>query len=206
MPYEDMAQHRPTDLLRDTDRDYFGVLRVLNSVAGTPGEEREYEAGDEALVEQGLAEWVVAPVFAPSAGRQLDGVGSAARAANPLGGVEVFPVAGPTNPARRSQARTQGFVEAHMDEGAEEKLAAKRSSLARDLASDGRDDVTLQAELGGLGARSGPASARSELPADQVRAAASAAAGGTSEQVRESQGDPARDPKAASEQARGRSK
>jgi hypothetical protein len=194
MPYEDMAQHRPADILRDTDRDSFGVVRVLASPAGTPGEEREYESGDEALVEAGLAEWVVAPVHAPSAGRRLDG--DAECEPNPIGGIEAFPVAGPTDPGRRAQARADGFAKAHIDEGLGGKLAARRAEVARDLAGAEAGDAELQASLGSLGARSGPVTKPSELPADKALSAA-ATATGDAERAEQSQGDPKVDPRAA---------
>src|SRR5437870_4485085 len=95
MVNEELTQRRATDVLRDTDRDSVGVLRVLSAQAGTPGEEREYGPGDEALVEAGLAEWVVAPVHLPSAGRRLNHDGE--REPAPLGGIEAYPPAEPTS-------------------------------------------------------------------------------------------------------------
>jgi hypothetical protein len=128
---------RGSDVLRDGGRDSFGVVRILSADAGQPGEEREYEVGDEALVEYGLAEWVIAPVHLPSAGRRLDH--DAEREPTPLGGVEAYPPAGPTSAARRTEAREKGYVEAHIHEGLGEKLARRRTEVARSLAErDGR--------------------------------------------------------------------
>lgn len=170
----DLTRVRASSVLRDTDRASVGVVRILGSGHGTPGEEREYEVGDEALVENGLAEWVVAPVHAPEAGRRLDH--DAEREATPLAGVETYPPAEPTTGERRAAARAKGSVEAHSAEGLGGDLAAKRAEVARDLAT-ANDDARVQAELGGLGARSGPITARSDLPADQQLAEASAAGG-----------------------------
>lgn len=167
-----LTQKRATDVLRDTDRDSVGVVRVLSQDAGTPGEEREYKAGDEALVEGGLAEWVVAPVHLPSAGRRLDH--DAGREPTPLDGVEAYPPAEPTSGARRAEARERGFVQAHVAEGVGEKLAAQRVKVARGSSDDGGDAKT-QAALGGLGARSGPVTARSDLAADRQLAEAASA-------------------------------
>lgn len=44
-----------------------GVVRIVES-----GEEREYKLGDEDLVEDGKAVWVVAPVFTEEDGRRMD--------------------------------------------------------------------------------------------------------------------------------------
>jgi hypothetical protein len=165
---------RGSDVLRDGGRDSFGVVRILSADAGQPGEEREYEVGDEALVEYGLAEWVVAPVHLPSAGRRLDH--DAQREPTPLGGVEAYPPAGPTSAARRTEAREKGYVEAHIHEGLGEKLASRRMEVARSLAERDGADVRTQAALGSLSARSGPVGARSDLAADKLLAEASAAA------------------------------
>src|SRR5690349_13498063 len=139
---------RGSEILRDGGRDSFGVVRILSARAGQPGEEREYEAGDEALVENGLAEWVIAPVHLPSAGRRADH--DAEREPTPLGGVEAYPPAEPTSSARRAEAREKGFVEAHVADGLGEKLARRRLEVARDLAAEDDGDVKVQAELGGL--------------------------------------------------------
>lgn len=160
----ELTQKPAAEVLRDTDRVSVGVVRILSAAAGTPGEEREYQTGDEAIVEAGQAEWVVAPVHSPAAGRRLDT--DAEREQTPLGGVEVYPPAEPTTAARRSAARIDGSVEAHSDTGVGEQLAAKRAEVARD-AVPREGDVKLQAELGGRAARSGPASAQSDLPADK---------------------------------------
>jgi hypothetical protein len=160
----------PAEILRDTDRDSYGVVRILADSAGTPGEEREYKTGDEALVEHGAAEWVVAPVHLPSAGRRLDA--DAEREPMPRSGVEAYPPAEPTTAARRAEARREGFVKAHVDEGVGEKLAARRAEVGRDMAD--RGDADRQAALGSLGARSGPVTAVSDLPADKMIAEASA--------------------------------
>lgn len=172
MAIEELTQKSAGEVLRDTDRDSVGVLRVLSSQAGRPGEEREYELGDEALVEAGLAEWVVAPVYLPSAGRRLDT--DAEREPTPLDGVEAYPPAEPTSAARRAEARERGFVAAHIAEGVGEKLAARRLEVARGLSGAGGDAKT-QAELGSLGARSGPVTARSDLAADKRLAEAATA-------------------------------
>lgn len=163
-----LATRPASEVLRDTDRVSVGVVRILSDDAGAPGAEREYEAGDEALVEAGRAEWVVAPVHSPEAGRRLDGAGSAEREATPRAGIEVYPPAEPTVGSRRAEARTAGFVAAHTDDGVGERLAAKRAELARGNRADGDGDVELQASLGGRGARSGPVTAASDLPADSV--------------------------------------
>jgi hypothetical protein len=167
-----MTVVRPAEVLRDTDRDSVGVVRVLSDDAGTPGQEREYQAGDEALVEAGQAEWVVAPVHLPSAGRRLDF--DAEREATPDDGVETYPPAEPTTGARRSAARAEGVVEAHSDEGLGEKMAKARATTRRRTADRGGDAET-QARLGGLGARSGPVTAQSDLPADRQLAEAATA-------------------------------
>lgn len=153
------------EVLRDSDRVSVGVVRILNAIAGTPGDEREYETGDEALVENGVAEWVVAPVHLPAAGRRLDH--DAEREATPLGGIETYPPAEPTDAARRATARQEGYVDAHSDEGLAENLAGQRAKVARKLATD--SDAATQARLGGLGARSGPVNANSDLAADKAR-------------------------------------
>lgn len=164
---EELTQKRATDVLRDSDRDSVGVVRILTEHAGTPGEEREYQSGDEALVEAGRAEWVVAPVHLPSAGRRLSATpGDAQREALPLDGAEAYPPAEPTTAARRSQARRDGAVDAHSDEGLGERLAKAHAEVARESAGQG-GDARRQAELGGFGARSGPVTASSDLPADQ---------------------------------------
>lgn len=169
-----LTQRPASEVLRDTDRNSVGVVRILSDSAGTPGEEREYQTGDEALVEAGRAEWVVAPVHSPASGRRLDI--DAEREQTPAGGVEVYPPAEPTTPQRRSEARKEGSVEAYTDEGVGEKIAAKRAEVARDSGdtADG-DDVKRQAALGGRQARSGPVTAQSDLAADQPLAEESAA-------------------------------
>lgn len=163
MAHEDLSQHSAQDVLRDTDHNSYGVVRVLASAAGTPGEEREYQTGDEALVEAGQAEWVVAPVHLPAAGRRLDT--DAEHEPAPRDGVEAYPPAEPTTPQRRSQARADGSVKADVDEGLGERLTAKRREAARAASGDG--DAKQQAELGGRRARSGPVTAQSDLSADQ---------------------------------------
>jgi hypothetical protein len=173
MSIEELTQKPASEVLRDSDRVSVGVVRILADSAGTPGEEREYKPGDEALVEQRVAEWVVAPVHSPAAGRRLDH--DAEREPAPLAGVEAYPPAEPTTAARRATARAEGSVEAHADEGLGEKLAGERAKLARDLA-EGDGDAARQAALGSLGARSGPVTSRSTLPAD--KALADAATGG----------------------------
>lgn len=161
-----LVTKRAADVLRDSDRDSVGVIRVLSDTVGKPATEREYEAGDEALVEAGRAEWVVAPVHLPSAGRRLDH--DAEREATPRDGVEVYPPAEPTTGDRRAESRYVGHVEAASDEGVATKLAEKRQELAREDAGPGeKGDAALQAELGGHAARSGPVTAQSDLPADK---------------------------------------
>lgn len=156
----ELTTRRAGDVLLTSDRDSVGVVRILSDSAGTPGEEREYQAGDEALVEASRAEWVVAPVHLPSAGRRLDG--DAEREQTPADGVEAYPPAEPTSPQRRGQARKEGTVEAHSDAGVAEKLAAARVKAAREETStDG--DAKQQAELGGMNARSGPVTAPGDL-------------------------------------------
>jgi hypothetical protein len=195
MATADLGRHlASTVLAQESDRDSFGVLRVLSSDAGTPGEEREYKPGDEALVEAGLAEWVVAPVHHPSAGRRLDH--DAEREATPLGGVETYPPAEPTTHARRAESREAGFVEAHTAEGFGEELAAKRVEVARAQRATGEGDVEEQAALGGLGARSGPVTAQSDLAADKALGASTAAVADV-EGSQARAGDPKADPKAA---------
>lgn len=146
---------RAQQVLAETDRDSYGIVRILSDSAGRAGEEREYEPGDEALVESGRAEWVTAPVHLPSSGRRLDH--DAEREQTPQDGVEVYPPAEPTTPQRRSEARIEGFVDAHSDEGLGEKLATARADIARDNTGAGdKGDAKTQAALGGLAARSGP--------------------------------------------------
>jgi len=152
----DLVQRRAADVLRDTDRKSVGVVRVLSASAGTPGDVREYESGDEALVEAGQAEWVVAPVHSPEAGRRLDT--DAEREQTPRGGIEAFPPAD-GDPHREAEARRKGYVQAHSDGGVGERLAAKRAEAARNADRAGDDDVRTQAALGSLSARSGPVSA-----------------------------------------------
>jgi hypothetical protein len=172
---KDLSSVYHSDAFRaDENRTSFGVVRILSADAGRPGEERDYEVGDEALVEHGLAEWVVAPSFSPAAGRRLNH--DAGREPTPLGGVEAYPPAEPTTAARRAEAREKGFVEAHVHEGLGEKLAARRLEVARGLAEEDGEGVRTQLALGSLGARSGPATARSDLAADVALAEASAAA------------------------------
>jgi hypothetical protein len=169
MSVEELTTKPASEVLRDSDRDSVGVVRILADSAGKTGEEREYAPGDEALVEAGQAEWVVAPVHLPSAGRRLDH--DAEREPAPLSGVEVYPPAEPTTADRRAEARREGSVAAHSDEGFGEKLASRRAEVARDTAS-GDGDAARQAALGGLGARSGPATATSDLAADKASEAA----------------------------------
>ncbi len=140
-----------------------GVTRVLAESAGTPGEERAYQLGDEALVEQGVAEWVVAPVHTPAAGRRYDT--DAERETTPRDGVEAYPPAEPTTGARRSEARIEGVVVASIDEGVGQKLASARVEAARNV---GDGDAKTQAQLGGRGVRGGPVTATSDLPVDQA--------------------------------------
>jgi hypothetical protein len=169
MPSADEIIRRGSVVLSETDDVSVGVTRVLSSSAGTPGEERKYEVGDEALVEAGLAEWVVAPVHEPAAGRRLDH--DAEREPTPRGGVVGYPPAEPTTGARRLEARETGSVEAHRHDGLAEQLAAKRFELARDDLGD-EGDTKEQAALGGLGARSGPVTKPSDLTADKQLAEA----------------------------------
>jgi hypothetical protein len=168
---EELTQRPAAEVLRDTDRTSVGVVRILSSAAGKPGEEREYKTGDEALVEGGQAEWVVAPVHSPASGRRMDA--DAERGATPLGGAEVYPPAEPTTSGRRSAARADGYVDAHTDDKAAGTIAAKRSEVA---SSTDAESVKTDAALGGLGARSGPVTAQSDLPADKARADADKAA------------------------------
>lgn len=163
----------PGEVVARTDRDSYGVVRILNSSAGTPGDVREYKEGDEVLVENGLADWVVAPVHGVSAGRRLDGAGRAEVAATPMGGIEAFPNAESYDHGRDAAARRDGFVEAYSADGLAGRMAAKREEVAAGLADE--SDVKLNASLGSLGARSGPVTSRSELPADKAIADASAA-------------------------------
>lgn len=163
-----LVQRRAADVLVESDRQSVGLVRILSEAAGTPGEVREYEDGDEALVEAGQADWVVAPVHSPAAGRRLDT--DQEREALPRDGVEAFPPAD-GSVERTEKARAEGYVEAHSADGLAEKLAAKRAETARSgAASDG--DAKLQAHLGGLSARSGPVTAQSDLPADKQLAEA----------------------------------
>lgn len=172
----ELTQKRATDVIRDTGRASVGVVRILSAAAGTPGEEREYTTGDEALVEAGQAEWVVAPVHSPAAGRRLDA--DAEREQSPRDGIEVYPPAEPTTAGRRSEARLEGYVDAHTDEGVGEKLAADRARLARESStSDG--DAKTQAALGGLSARSGPVTAPGDLTPQALAPDDSAAAPAT---------------------------
>lgn len=152
-----------------------GVTRVLASAAGSPGEERPYQTGDEVLVEQGVAEWVVAPVHTPAAGRRLDT--DAEREPVPQAGVEAYPPAEPTTGVRRSQARAEGTVPAQADQGVAEQLAKARVQAAQQVVAG--SDAQTQAQLGTRGARSGPVSSASELPADQPPPADEAAAKGS---------------------------
>lgn len=171
MANENDLHLRTTDeVLRNTDRDSYGVVRILHKNAGTVGEEREYEPGDEALVDAGQAEWVVAPVHQPSAGRRLDSIpGGAEREAAPLGGIEVFPPAEPTPLQRRGEARSKGYVDAHTDEGLGERLESKRAEAARSTATGGEaEDVKTQAAAGGLGARTGPGVTAADLLGDDA--------------------------------------
>lgn len=152
---------RPTDVIHgDDDREYAGVTRVLTGTDA--GSEREYEPGDEALVEAGQAEWVVAPVFHPGAGRRLDGrPGSAEQSAAPRGGVEAYPPAEPTYPDRRTEARVEGVVDASTDSDVEGTISGKRAEAAK--ADEGRgSDAAEQAKLGGAGARSGPVTSEAD--------------------------------------------
>lgn len=160
---EVLSTVRASDVLLSTDRDSVGVVRILSDDAGAPGDEREYKEGDELLVQRGQAEWVVAPVHLPSAGRRLDG--NAETEATPADGVETFPPAEPTTSARRSTARVEGVVDAHSAEGLSE-----RTAKARAAAVNTKDDGVTErnARLGGRGARSGPVTGKSDLPADQA--------------------------------------
>lgn len=154
---KDLVSRRAADVLRDTDRKSVGVVRILSDSAGTPGDVREYESGDEALVEAGQAEWIVAPVHSPEAGRRLDT--DAEREPHPRGGVEGFPPAD-GDPQREAEARRKGYVDAYIDEGAGEKLAAKRAEVAKGARESGRgDDVREQLKVANLSARSGPVTA-----------------------------------------------
>jgi hypothetical protein len=184
MATEDLSQRSAQDVRRETERTSYGAVRILSNSAGSPGEEREYQAGDEALVESGQAEWVVAPVHLPAAGRRLDT--DAEREPAPADGVETYPPAEPTDAGRRAEARVKGTVAAHVDEGLGEKLTTARREAQRTSSSEG-GDAKLQAELGGRGARSGPATAQSDLPADQPVATDDTAAGDDS--ARSGEGD-----------------
>lgn len=156
-----LVNERAANVLATTDRNSVGVIRILADSAGTPGQEREFKDGDETLVEQGVAEWVVAPVHLPSAGRRLDA--NAEVSATPADGVETYPPAEPTTSARRSEARAEGAVSAHTNDGLRDALEDARTAPA---SVDG--DAALQASLGGRGARSGPVSATSDLEADKA--------------------------------------
>lgn len=163
---KNLAIRRASDVLRDTDRDSVGLVRVLSGTDGTAGDVREYEEGDEALVEAGRAEWVVAPVHAPSSGRRLDT--DQEREALPRDGIEAFPPAD-GDPLREAEARREGYVEAHTVDGLDGRLAAKRAEVAREGTRTGDDgDARTQAALGGLGARSGPITAPSDLTAEKL--------------------------------------
>lgn len=181
MADENLHLKTATEILRTTDRDSYGVMRLtaVDTGRGELGAEVEYEPGDEALVEAGKATWVVAPVHLPSAGRRLDSTpGAAEKEATPLGGIEVFPPAEPTTPARRSEARFKGYVDAHTDEGLGEKLAAKRAEAARSTATGSdADDVKAQAAAGGLGARTGGGITAADLGVDEPAKKATKAAG-----------------------------
>jgi hypothetical protein len=135
MSVDDVIRHAERSL-HGTDGVSAGVVRILSKDAGKPGEEREYKTGDEALVESGQAEWVVAPIHYPGAGR------------------------------RRVKARLDGVVAAASEKGLGAKLAEARAESERKNAGRG-GDAKLQAKLGGRGARSGPVTAQSDLPADQ---------------------------------------
>lgn len=168
---DDLNLRGAGEVLRDTDRDSYGVIQLTGADTGRgePGEEIEYEPGDEALVDAGLAAWVVAPVHLPSAGRRLDAKpGGAEESAAPLGGVEVFPPAEPTTPARRSGARVEGYAEAHTDDGLGERMASRRAEVARGVGSPEADDVKAQAALGGLGARTGGGITAADLVGEDV--------------------------------------
>jgi hypothetical protein len=180
--------NRPaSEVLTNTDRVSVGVVRVLSGSVGSPAEEREYEPGDEALVEAGRAEWVVAPVHLPEAGRRLDH--DAEREALPLDGVEVYPPAEPTSPQRRAEARVEGSVDAHTADGLAEQLAARRAELVRGDAND-EGDAKLQAALGGTSARSGPVTATSsDLSAENL----AGGSGGDVETAASASPDPAGD-------------
>lgn len=163
----ELTQKPASEVLRDSDRTSVGVVRILSDSAGTPGEEREFETGDEALVEAGQAEWVVAPVHSPESGRRLDT--DAEREQTPRDGIEVYPPAEPTTAQRRSEARLEGYVDAHTDEGVGEKLAAKRAEANRQASrSDDEGDAKLQASLGGMAARTGPLTTANDLTADKL--------------------------------------
>jgi hypothetical protein len=73
MSIEELTHKPAAEVLRDSNRVSVGVVRILSADAGKPGSEREYRSGDEALVEAGKAEWVVAPVHSVAAGKRLDG-------------------------------------------------------------------------------------------------------------------------------------
>jgi hypothetical protein len=189
-----LVYKRAADVLRDTDRDSVGVVRLLSKRAGEPALEREYELGDEALVESGQAEWVVAPVHLPSAGRRLDH--DAEREALPLDGVEVYPPAEPTSAARRAESRVVGHVEASSADDVAAQIASKRTKIAReDAGQDG--DAALQAELGGHGARSGPVTAQSDLPSAEEASEDVAAKDTSSDSADTSRGSTVEKPAAA---------
>jgi hypothetical protein len=114
------AGHGPR-LLVETDRVSYGVTRVFKDVK-EPDEtlpdqprdfvEREYEVGDEALVEAGEAEWVVAPVHSEEAGRRLDSTPGAAEefreGFDENGAVKPSKQAAPAAPAPKSGASMTG--------------------------------------------------------------------------------------------------
>lgn len=161
----DLRFAHASDVTRqDPEAGSIGVTRLLTGKdAGT---ERDYKAGDEALVEAGTAEWVVAPVHTPSVGRRLDT--DAEREATPADGVEAFPAAEPTTRERRAEARVEGVVDAASDKGIGAKLAGARAEQVV-ASSDG--DAKLQAQLGSRGARSGPAGTSAEVVADAPKSA-----------------------------------
>jgi hypothetical protein len=165
MSVDDVIRHAERSL-HGTDGVSAGVVRILSKDAGKPGEEREYKTGDEALVESGQAEWVVAPIHYPGAGRRLSGQGGSEHEAVPADGVETYPPAEPTSADRRVKARLDGVVAAASEKGLGAKLAEARAESERKNAGRG-GDAKLQAKLGGRGARSGPVTAQSDLPADQ---------------------------------------
>lgn len=162
MPEYTDLRHAQDVIRQDPGVTSLGVTRLLTGRGA--GDERAYKAGDEALVESGQAEWVVAPVHTPAAGRRLDA--DAERETAPLDGVETYPPAEPTVGSRRSAARKEGSVKAESDTGLGENLVKARAEAARGQAAV-KGDAKLQASLGGRSARSGPVTSASELPADQ---------------------------------------